>query len=1639
MKRKELMWIFVCFALSLFIADVWAVPVPDTGQVKCYNVAGAVITCPSPGQALYGQDGNYSINTPSYTKLDGSCNVLPYSATSWVMVRDNVTGLIWENKTDDGTIHDKDNAYTWYDPADPYPGTQGSGADTKDFLDALNSAHFGGYSDWRLPTIKELMSIVNHGIPYPGPTIDTGYFSNTAASWHWSSTTYAYGTGNAWYVNFNYGYDYVINKDAGGCVRAVRGGLPGSLGHLTIGLFDSVDSGSSDDASTDTGSYTDNGDGTVTDTSTGLRWQQAGSSNTQTWVQALAYCMGLNLGGYTDWRLPTSKELQSLVDYSRYNPAIYTTYFSNTAASWYWSSTTYASDTSYAWLVFFDYGYVLYTNKNGSSYVRAVRGGQPASVISVSPGSRDVAKDTGTTKFSVSNTGTGSMLWTAAVTPVSSWLSIKSGASGTNSGTINCGFTANTGASARTATIQVTATTVATGSPVDVTVTQAPTPMRTPGVPIIGKATAGNAQATVNFTPPVSNGGSPITGYTVMSSLGGVVTGSGSPITITGLTNGTAYTFKVTATNAVGTSQPSASSNSVIPRTTPDAPTIGTATAGNAQATVNFTPPASNGGSQITGYTLTSSLGGAATGRVSPITITGLTNGVVYTFMVTATNSAGTSPPSASSNSVIPCTTPDAPTIGTATAGNAQATVNFTPPTSDGGSPITGYLVTSSLGGTTTGSGSPITITGLTNGTAYTFIVNATNAAGSSPPSASSNGVTPFNIPGAPTIGTATAGNAQATVNFTPPVSDGGGLITGYTVTSNPDGKTATGSGSPITIAGLTNGTAYTFMVTATNAVGSSPPSSASNSVTPFTIPDTPTIGAATAGNALATVKFTPPAYNGGSPITGYIVTSDPGAKKVTGSASPIVVSGLTTGAAYTFVVTATNAAGTSPPSAPSNSVTPFTIPDAPIIGTATAGNALATVNFTPPVSNGGSPITGYTVTSNPGAKTVTDSASPIVVSGLTNGLAYTFVVIATNAAGSSPPSSASNSVTPFTIPDAPTIGTATADNALATVNFTPPASNGGSPITGYTVTSNPGAKMVTGSASPIVVSGLTNGAAYTFVVTATNAAGNSPPSASSNSVTPCTVPGAPTIGAATAGNAQATVNFTPPASNGGSLITGYTVTSNPDKKTATNSASPIVVPGLTNDTPYTFTVTATNAAGTSLPSAASNSVTPSAKTPIIGSNSIDEMDVVKITDMSGLLPDGGRIVNVKAWDKDGKQLTEAGYAPPLSIINHGTSSISGRDLGDRFPDDTPAAYTFSVESSKMFITNVNNSIDGAVKVPIIYSNGLSNFVSNSIGTRNTLKLTDMSGTIASGGITITVTAWDASGKAIPESTSAAPLKLYSHGTTTIAGSTLMARFLPGAPITYEFTIASPKLVISNVKNSSEETLNIPTVYTVGVRSFVSNNIGSQNTIYISDFSGTLIGGAAISVRAWDVSGMEIPESVSVSSYKIFNYGTVKITGAELGSRFSSGSPMTYEFTVDSSKVVITNVKSSSDGSINIPTVYTSGITNYTTNYVSDLNTIRITDMSGGIPAGGAITITARDGGGILIPESGSAVALKLNNHGTTTIEGNDLRNRFPGGTPVTYEFSIGSPIVVVTNLTESTDGTINIPAVFTIGPCGGI
>ena len=171
---------FLCLPLTLFAGQF---PIPDTGQTTCYDDVGHVLDpCPSPGEPFYGQDANYSINPRSYTKLDENGNDLPVTATSWTMVRDNVTGLIWEVKTDDHSIHDKDNKYHW------------SGAQTV-FIAELNAHNFGGYTDWRLPSIQELYSIL-----YWGSTeshIDTEYFPNTVfftfdLGWFWSFTDGAY-------------------------------------------------------------------------------------------------------------------------------------------------------------------------------------------------------------------------------------------------------------------------------------------------------------------------------------------------------------------------------------------------------------------------------------------------------------------------------------------------------------------------------------------------------------------------------------------------------------------------------------------------------------------------------------------------------------------------------------------------------------------------------------------------------------------------------------------------------------------------------------------------------------------------------------------------------------------------------------------------------------------------------------------------------------------------------------------------------------------------------------------------------------------------------------------------------------------------------------------------------------------------------------------------------------------------------------------------------------------------------------------------------------------------------------------------------------------------------------------------------
>ena len=293
--------------------------------------------------------------------------------------------------------------------------------------------------------------------------------------------------------------------------------------------------------------------------------------------------------------------------------------------------------------------------------------------------------------------------------------------------------------------------------------------------------------------------------------------------------------------------------------TVPGAPTAVTGIAGNEQVDVSWTAPGDDGGSAITDYIVEYRVGDTGDdweafddgeSTTTSATVTGLTNGTAYTFRVAAVNEEGDGPFSAPSEPVTPATVPDAPTAVTGVAGNGQVVVSWEAPDNTGGSAITDYIVQYRTGNTGDdwtpfADGVPTTtsatVTGLTNGTAYTFRVAAVNAVGTGDFSDPSAPVTPVGDPGAPTAVTGVAGNGQVVVSWTAPVDDGGSAITDYIVqyrtgdtgddwTLFADGVSTTTSA---TVTGLTNGTAYTFRVAAVNAVGTGDFSDPSAPVTP--------------------------------------------------------------------------------------------------------------------------------------------------------------------------------------------------------------------------------------------------------------------------------------------------------------------------------------------------------------------------------------------------------------------------------------------------------------------------------------------------------------------------------------------------------------------------------------------------------------------------------------------------------------------------------------------------------------------------------------------------------------------------------------------------------------------------------------
>ena len=318
-------------------------PVVDTGQDKCYDTSGQ-ISMPGQEAAFYGQDGQMNGYQPSYTiSSDG------------LTVDDNVTGLTWTRKADwdgNGTV-DADDKFTY--------------ADAMSYVATVNANNLGGYNDWRLPSIKELYSLIDYRGTDPNvqssnsvglvPFINDNVFQfgygdmdagDRIIDSQWATTTLYVGSvmggQQAMFgVNFADGRikGYPVSSGPGGFEKTYY--LRLCRGNTAYGEND----------------FMDNDDGTVTDNATGLMWARTDNGAGVNWEGALAYAQQMNSEnylGYSDWRLPNAKELQSLLDYSRspdthgtaaINPLFNCTQITNEAGQpdypFYWSSTTFLS------------------------------------------------------------------------------------------------------------------------------------------------------------------------------------------------------------------------------------------------------------------------------------------------------------------------------------------------------------------------------------------------------------------------------------------------------------------------------------------------------------------------------------------------------------------------------------------------------------------------------------------------------------------------------------------------------------------------------------------------------------------------------------------------------------------------------------------------------------------------------------------------------------------------------------------------------------------------------------------------------------------------------------------------------------------------------------------------------------------------------------------------------------------------------------------------------------------------------------------------------------------------------------------------------------------------------------------------
>ena len=546
-------------------------------------------------------------------------------------------------------------------------------------------------------------------------------------------------------------------------------------------------------------------------------------------------------------------------------------------------------------------------------------------------------------------------------------------------------------------------------------------------------------------------------------------------------------------------------------------------------------------------------------------------------------------------------TVPGAPTDLTAVAdtnANPQAAIalTWTPSASDGGSQITGHQYRWKAGEgnwwtewtdipdsePTGANAASYTVTGLLHPNppqVYTFEVRAKNANG--PGTASSQASDTFDAPAAIAELRTTAGDQKVRVQWDTPENNGR-EITHYQYSvfaTRPGESTHTvvwpqklpgsdGDTTSADISGLTNGLPHIIGIAAVNAVGVTPPTWKTGLV-PTAKPGPPRNLAAEPGGQAVTLSWTAPESDGGAAVTGYSFQQKAGAAgfgdwtQVPGSdvtTRDHTATGLTNGVVHSFRVRAGNDQGEGSASGEA-SATPTSVPSEPQDLTATAGNAVTTLNWTSPASSGGLTITGYQYRHQAGGEPFTAWAdlpgsnvntSTAVFTELTNGAAYTFQIRA-KTAGNKGAAAQANSVPEADPPAAPRSLSALNHDQSVELRWEAPVSNGGSPLVRHEYrqqsgdsafgewTAVPDSGAGQNNALGYTVTGLTNGARYTFLVRAVNnAAEGEASNQASHTPQVISAPGKPRDYRLSSGDGEVVLQWTKPARDGGRPILGY-------------------------------------------------------------------------------------------------------------------------------------------------------------------------------------------------------------------------------------------------------------------------------------------------------------------------------------------------------------------------------------------------------------------------------------------------------------------------------------------------------------------